>query len=197
MNRDHFLFLVIGLLTGFLGGYIAHEMMAAVQPPPLSATATPEASGDPHAGLGTPATPVPQVADINRLRAVLEQDPENRDALLTLANLNFDIGAWDRAVELYQRYLTLDSSNPDVLTDLGIALRSLGRPDEALERFREANRLRPDHWQSLFNEAVVHAFDRSDFAAAEAALERLRQIAPGNPDVARLAQEIESRRTAG
>jgi len=195
VNRDHLLFLLIGLLTGFLGGYISHEMMAAVQPPPLSATTA--GAADPHAGLGSAAEPVPQVADINRLRAILEQDPENRQALLTLANLNFDIGAWDRASELYERYLGLDPGDPDVLTDLGIALRSQGRTDEALERFREANRLQPGHWQSLFNEAVVHAFDRSDFAAAEAALERLRQIAPGNPDVARLAQEIESRRNAG
>jgi hypothetical protein len=193
VNRDNVLFLSIGLLAGFLVGYIAHETMSAVQPPRL-ATGVVSAAGEPH-----PPVPAegggPQVEDINRLKQIVESEPENRQALLTLANMNFDIGNWARAEELYQRYLTLDPGNPDVLTDLGIAVRSQGDFTRALELFGQAKEIRPDHWQAVFNEIVVLAFDLSDFTAADERIEILRRLAPGNPDVDRLVQEVERLRT--
>ncbi len=33
MNRDHALVLVVGLLVGFVAGYLVHEVMASSQPP--------------------------------------------------------------------------------------------------------------------------------------------------------------------
>lgn len=194
MNRENALFLLVGLLAGFLVGYLAHEAMSGVQPPRL-ATSTAPAAGDPHVGVeGAPGGG--QMPDLNRLREVLERDPENGEALLSLANMNFDIGAWPRAQELYERYLRLDPRNPDVLTDLGISLRSQGQLDAALERFREARQIDPTHWQSIYNEVVVHAFDRGDFAAADSALAELRSRAGSTPEVERLAEEIERRRSA-
>ena len=194
MNRDHALFLLIGLLAGFLGGYVAHEMMAETQPAriaPGAAAAAPHPPADGESGAP------PAMAEINRLRAVVESDPGNREALLALANMNFDIGGWARAQELYERYLELDPDNPDVLTDLGIAVRSQGEPARALELFRRAQSLRPGHWQSIFNEVVVLAFDLRDFATADSKLLELRRLSPGNPDVDRLAQEVQRLQSGG
>jgi tetratricopeptide (TPR) repeat protein len=191
VNRDNALFLLVGLLAGFLVGYLAHEAMAGVQPQRLAAGA----ATDPHAAAG-PAPGGGQMADLAALRETLEREPENREALLALANMNFDIGAWARAQELYERYLRLDPENADVLTDLGICLRSQGQIDAALERFREARRLRPTHWQSLYNEVVVHAFDRKDFAAAEPVLAELVRQAGDSPEVQRLVAEIERLKSA-
>lgn len=202
MNRDHGLFLLIGLLAGFLVGYIAHEQVAGVQPARIApggvdaaGPMTAAAGGAPVAGA--PGGADPRMAEIQRLRAVLEQNPDDRDALLTLANLNFDIQNWPRAQELYERLLKLDPSNPDVMTDLGIALRSQGQFPRALELFRAARQLQPAHWQSLFNETIVLAFDLKDFAGAEKAIAELRVAAPGNPDVQRLADEVKRLRESG
>lgn len=192
MNRENALFLLVGLLAGFLVGYLAHEAMAGAQPPRMAAGAV---AADPHAGLEAPQAGG-QMADLNRLRDILEREPGNREALLTLANMNFDIGAWARAQELYERYLALDPGNPDALTDLGICLRSQGQLDAALARFQEARRIAPDHWQSLYNEVVVHAFDRQDFAAAEPLLAELRARAGNSPEVERLVAEVERRKSA-
>ena len=193
MNRDNALFLLVGILAGFLAGYLAHEAMSAVQPSRAAAGAA--AAAAPHPPIGG-AEPAPAMSEINRLREQVERDPNDRGALLALANMNFDIGNWARAQELYERYLELDPDNPDVLTDLGIAIRSQGDFQRALDLFRRAKRLRPDHWQATFNEVVVLAFDLSDFAAAERLLGDLRRLAPGNPDVERLAQEVQRRREA-
>jgi tetratricopeptide (TPR) repeat protein len=201
VNREHALFLLVGVLAGFLAGYLAHEAMTGVQPARLAPGAT--AAAAPHPPVAPPggATPggageAPAMAEINRLREQLERNPNDRQALLALANLNFDIGGWARAQELYERYLELEPDDPDALTDLGIALRSQGQSERALELFRRAREIRPEHWQSTFNEVVVLAFDLEDFRAAEERLAELRRLAPGNADVERLAEEVARRRDA-
>lgn len=195
MNRDSLQFLAVGLVAGFLVGYVVQEQIAGVQPQRLAPGASPQAA----AGAPPTAAPGrdPRMAEIERLRARLEQEPNDREALLTLANLNFDISNWPRAQELYERYLTLDPGNPDVLTDLGIALRSQGQFERALEQFRAARVKDTRHWQSRFNEAVVLAFDLKQLDAADAIVAELRGLAPGNADLDRLAGEIAKLRTAG
>lgn len=203
MNRDSALFLLIGLLAGFLAGYILQEEMAEVQPARVvaGASAVPAAPGSSAATAGPSlngaetASAAP-MAQIEELRRRVEQDPSDVDATLALANLNFDIQNWARARELYERALALRPGDPDVLTDLGISLRALGEFDVALERFRAAQEISPAHWQSRFNEIVVLALDRNDLAAADARLAELQALAPGNADVARLAEEIRRRKAS-
>jgi len=197
LNRDNVLFLVIGLLGGFLAGYLAQESMAPLQPARLAAPAEGfhgvGAAGAPPAGDANAAAS----AEIERLRQALEADPKDAAALVALANLNFDIQRWDRARELYERYLELRPEDADAHTDLGICLRAAGDFQAALARFARAQELAPDHWQSLYNEVVVRAFDLGDPAAAMPVLERLERLAPGNPDVARLAGEVRNRQGTG
>jgi Flp pilus assembly protein TadD len=198
LNRDHLLFLLIGLLGGFLAGYLAHEAMAGVQPARVAAgtaaAAPPSMAPNVAPGAAAPAGAAPAGADpmaeVTALREAIERDPNDADAILRLANLSFDIQRWERAGELYARYLELRPGDPDVLTDLGITLRARGEFARALERFREAQSRAENHWQSRYNEVVVLAFDLKDYAAAERALAAIESRNPGNPDVARLAAEV-------
>jgi tetratricopeptide (TPR) repeat protein len=195
LNRDHALFLLIGLLAGFLGGYLAHEAVVGVQPARVAAGSSAgapfagadSASAAPNAGAAAAGAPMEQV---RRLQAALEKNPNDTDAMVQLANLEFDIQRWDSAAELYQRYLTLKP-------DLGITLRAKGQFDEALDLFRKAAKSSPTHWQSVFNEVVVLAFDKKDLTAAARALTELEARAPGNADVARLASEVARLKDSG
>lgn len=194
MNRDNALFTVIGLLGGFIAGYVLHEQMSAVQP------ARRIAGGAAATQVTGAAPPAPSAApagmEMERLRARLEADPNDAVAILQLANLNFDIQNWARARELYERHLKLQPGNPDVLTDLGICLRAQGDFQAALARFHEAQGLSPGHWHSRFNEVVVLTFDLKDFAQAERKLAELEKLAPGDANVSRLAAELRKLRDA-
>ena len=170
--------------------------MSGVQPARVAAGVV----AGPGPGEPAPVAPPPAapMEEINRLRAAIEKDPNDKDSILRLANLNFDIERWDRAAELYETYLKLQPDDPDVLTDLGITFRARGDFQRALGLFRRAQEVAPAHWQSRFNEAIVLGFDLRDLAAAEQVLIALQQLAPGNPDVERLATELRKRRdTAG
>jgi tetratricopeptide (TPR) repeat protein len=199
LSRDHFLFLLIGVLTGFLAGYLVHEAVVGVQPPRVAAGAA-MAAGDttsPGDAGGAPAAGAqPPMAEVNRLRDILAKTPDDPQALSELANLEFDIQNWSRAEELYQHFLKVHPGDPDVMTDLGITLRAQGKFDQALELFRKVAADHPDHWQSRFNEVVVLAFDKKDLKGAKLALAGLQKLAPDNPDVARLATEVDRLETS-
>jgi len=218
VNRDNLLFLFFGLLLGFVGAYLAFEAIAAKQPPrrvagmpiedpnagsgdattPLSA---PDASGAPGmggapTGDGAPRAAGPGMEEIRKLKEYVDQHPEDADAVRKLANLNFDIGNWTRARDLYLQYAKVAKPDADLLTDLGITHRELGESEQALARFREAEKLAPEHWQSRFNQAIVLGLDLGRFDEAVAVLDQLRQTQPGNPEIDRLKGEIEKRRKA-
>ncbi len=235
MNKDNVLFAVIGILLGFISGYLLHEVMAARQPPRLrpgdvaAATAgAPEgamdanaagaagAAGSPGApdgsgALGEPAATAAgaagaaagasggagaPMAAIQQLREYVEKNPNDADAVLKLANANFDIHRWDRARELYTQYLKLKPDQPDILSDLGITYRELGQFDQALEQFQKAEKLAPTHWQARYNQAVVLGIDLKRYDDAQKVLADIEKLQPGNPDVAKLAAEVDRRRKA-
>lgn len=205
MSRDNVLFIVIGILIGFIAGYLLQEVMAVRQPPRL--VHGEEASG------GQPAAPAPgepgsaggvgrqqameaRLEEIRSLESHLASDPEDTDALLRLANLSFGVERWSRCVDSFEKYLELRPATPDILSDMGVCYRGVGRLERALDLFDRAHEMEPDHWQSRFNEVVVLAFDRRDFDAAEDVLDELRSIQPENPAVERLAEEVARQRSA-
>jgi len=192
MNREHGLVLLVGLLGGFLLGYLAKEQMDGVQPARLAAATgvVPGGPSGPAGPAGPDAAGANPMAEVNRLQQAIAANPEDADSILRLANMSFDIQRWERAGELYERYLALRPGDPDVLTDLGITRRARGDFDGALELFAQAQGIAPDHWQARFNEVIVRAFDQRDLPGATRALAELEARRPGDPDVARLAEEV-------
>jgi len=207
LNKDNLLFAIFGILIGFLAGYMLQEAMAARQPARRMAgdiSGAPQAPQAPQIGgpTGAPAMPqgagggAPVMEAIQRLRERVDANPNDADAVLELANANFQIQRWDRAIELYERYVKLRPGTPDILSDMGVTQRELGRFDKALDLFRQAQKIDPAHWQSVYNEVVVLAFDLHQYDRAGEALARLRKMQPSNPDIERLAGEIERRKKA-
>lgn len=198
MDRDHFLFVFIGLLVGFIGGYLAHEVMQQHQPVPasrLAASAGAAGGGQaamPQAAGGGEAPQAP-MEQVQRLRQYVADNPDDLDAVRLLANLNYDISNWSRAAELYERFLEGHPEDADVRVDLGACYRNMNRHQDALEQFREVLKRDPEHWQALYNEVLVLAFDLGDGPAAREAMARLQTSQPDNEDVSRLAAELDRR----
>lgn len=207
MSRDNVLFIVIGILIGFIAGYLLQEVMASRQPPRLvhgqdgaagpgaAAPGQPGATG-PEGGAGQQQAMEARMEEIRNLEGYLASNPEDADAILRLANLSFDVESWSRCVESFEQYLELRPADPDILSDMGVCYRGVGQLDHALELFDRAHRMEPDHWQSRFNEVVVLAFDQRDFDAAEDVLDELRSLQPDNPAVEQLAEEVARQRSA-
>jgi len=76
------------------------------------------------------------------------------EGALALGNWNYDHKAWQKAIDAYQRAISLGLDNADVRTDLGNALRFSGEPQKALEQYQTARRQNPQHENSLCNMAT-------------------------------------------
>ena len=78
-------------------------------------------------------------------------------AALQLGHWHYDRQRWAPAVEQYETALRLGIDNPDVRTDLGNCYRFLGQPEKAREQYERSQRQNPQHENSLFNLAALHA----------------------------------------
>lgn len=201
MRRDQLVFLCGGFAFGLLFGF---GLFQAIRSEPVlqASSAGAEAIGRPQgppsptqmsqpaAGSTAAAGGAPMVAEINRLKQRLESAPEDLQTILRLADIYHQAAMWDQSARYYERAVTLNGNDADVLTDLGICYRNLREFDRALEQFAQAHRVNPGHWQSLFNGAVVAAFDLGHFDRAVEAIQQIESIAPRpeNLDAARLQE---------
>jgi tetratricopeptide (TPR) repeat protein len=191
VQRENLAFLAAGLAFGMLLGFaVYHAVATAPDPHALpAAQAAAEAPRGPQAptAMGGPNVDggAPMLAEINRLKRVLQDEPESPAALLRLANLYQDAAMLPQAIDYYERYLKVRSDDANVLTDLGICYRGVREFERAIELFAEAQRVDPRHWQSLFNTVVVAVFDLGQLDRASTALQSIEAIDPPPPDLDR------------
>jgi tetratricopeptide (TPR) repeat protein len=202
MNKDHARFLISGILFGFLVGYIVaygviepRVKMIADRPPEagnLGMTAAaigPAVGGAPGGAMpgaapggapGMPAGADAQMAkvfeQIAALKAAIEKNPKDADALTRLGNFYQDAGKFEEAVGFYRRVLEMRPKDVNVRTDMGICLREMGRANEAIQEFRKSLETDPNHWQTWLNVAIVSLVDLNDPEAAAAALGKVETL---------------------
>jgi len=196
---------VVGILLGFFFGYLIGQKQAVVPA---------RQAGNPHAGVpgappltGQPAMPPeggrtaatanPRLLEQAReLETLIAQDPTNYDHLVQMANTQYDLNDFVKAAGYYEKARAIKDESPDVLTDLGVCYKETGKAQQALELFDRAADMRPEHWQSRYNAAVVRLFDLNDAAGARVEVEKLKKLqgkVPNIPDLTGLEGEIAKR----
>ena len=177
-NRDQFSGLAVGLSAGLLvavlAGLFGYQIGRAGRVlrddgEPVSAAAASPATAAAPAAPAPAGVPLDASQQIAAATQVVQSDPKNRQAWVALGNLYFDTHQPQKSIDAYARALELQPDDPDVLTDQGVMFRAAGAYDKAVANFQKANRLRPDHLQSLYNLGVVYAFDLKDVPKAEEA----------------------------
>jgi len=138
--------------------------------------------------------------EIRLSKSILEKDPNNLQALISLGNAYFDTDQYQQAIDAYSKALSIDPKNPDVRTDMGIMYRKLGQFDKALEALRQASLDSPRHLNSRFNLGVVLKYDKKDFQGAIQAWEEFLKLEqfmdPDDERVPMVKQEIQAMKAA-
>ncbi len=149
-------------------------------------------SGKPAGSSAESAADAAFIQNEAALRASLQSNPGDLNALIQLGNLYYDHGRYRDAIEWYGKALEIDPKNADVRTDRGTSYWSLGQADAAIAEFQRALASDPSHAQTLYNLGVVYLNGKNNPAEARKAWERLLATNPNYPDRARLQQEIAS-----
>ena len=162
MQKDKVILLVVvSLLIGFIAGAVTGIKFA---PGTLHPAGTEAASQSQPAGM-------PSEEETRALERVVEREPNNLQAVISLGNKYFDAHQYRKAIDLYSRALKIDPKNADVRTDMAIMYRSLKEYDAAVRELKEAAAQNPGHVNSRYNLGIILLHDKKDIPGAIAAWE--------------------------
>lgn len=159
-------------------------MPGSEHPSEVEAAPEPEASPDTAAEAvdtpesvaeeETPTPPPNNLEELARLREALHMDLHGIDARLKLANLLYQIGDAEAAIDEYRTLLRFHPDEALGHLGLGIALMAKQEWKTALGELQEAARLDPNLVQAHFSMGTIHYTRGSPLAAAKSYREALR-----------------------
>ncbi len=101
-------------------------------------------------------------AHLAALNERIKSSPDEPGPYIEAGNILFDNNQFEDGLDYYRGALKLTGEEPNLLTDMGVANRKLGRPEKAADFFRRAMKADPQHQQSAYNLGVVLLHDIKD-----------------------------------
>jgi len=103
------------------------------------------------------------------LDKILHRDPEHRDSIILLAELELEQDQSENAVEILRKGIAAHQKDAEMSYKLGLALESAGEQSEALHHFHVAVQLAPQEkkYAEVFKHAEEHARQSGTVAAEE------------------------------
>lgn len=139
MNKENFLFSVIGLLLGCIIGFVFANSInqSAVKPmtaaPPIDAANSAIPPG--HPAIGDPSAMQPQVqAAIDKANA----EPDNFEAQIKAAEMYYQIQRFDSAIEFLKRANKIKPEDYDTIVNLGNAYFDAAKYEDAEKSYTAA-----------------------------------------------------------
>ncbi len=138
MNKENFLFSVIGLLLGCILGFMFANSInqSAVKPttvPPIDAANSAIPPG--HPAIGDPGAMQPQVqAAIDKANA----EPDNFEAQIKAAEMYYQIQRFDAAIEFLKRANKIKPEDYDTIVNLGNAYFDAAKYEDAEKSYSAA-----------------------------------------------------------
>lgn len=185
MTRENFLFGIIGVLLGFILGFMLHGVMSQRDAERASASTQQRqqlpADHPPldNAGSDNPQQQMEQVqATIARAR----NNPKDFEAQINAARLEYQIQQYDEAIKFLLTANQLKPDNYDVLVMLGEANMDAQHWDAAEKWYKAAQTKNPKDVAVAASLAFV-GLQRGDVKAAERAIANLEKLSPDSPDL--------------
>ena len=183
MTRENILFAIIGILLGFIVGFMFASSMSQRIPEPQVASRSQAMPAD-HPPVGAQSGPDPQAVR-EQVAASLEKarnEPKNFDAQVKAAELYYQIGRYDQAIEFLLKANQIQPSDYRTVTLLGLTNLDAGHYETAETWYRAALKMRQDDVMVLAGLAAA-TLERGDAKAAEDAIAKLEKVDPNSEDL--------------
>ncbi|HUK57262.1 MAG TPA: tetratricopeptide repeat protein [Nitrospiria bacterium] len=116
----------------------------------------------------------------------IDQEPNNVDALLGLANANFMIQRFEKSQEYYDRALKSDPKNVNARLSLANCYIFMQKPDEAIKQLDQILAMQKDYPEALYNKGLILLQSKQDPVGAK---QVWTQLISAHPDH-ELAQQV-------
>lgn len=196
MNRDNFLFAIIGALLGFIIGFMLHGVMTE-RDAATRAGATPAQQGQlppNHPPVGSDAgdggDPQQTFAQVQQAMKTALENPKDFDAQLTAAKLEYQIQRFDAAIEYLLKANQLRPTDYETIALLGEANMDAGHYDAAEQWYRAALVKKPKDIPTLDGLCFV-LLSKGDAKGAEAQMNKLAELDASNQDLPQFRNKLE------
>lgn len=198
MTRDNLLFAIIGVLLGFIIGFMFSSGMNQRYGP---GAATPASNAQnlpadhPPIQAGDPQNPQAIFAQVQASMKKAREEPNNFDAQVEAARLEYQIQRYDQAVEFLLKANQLKPEDYQVIVMLGAANLEGGHYDMADKWYKIALAKKPEDVGVLASLAYMQ-LQKGDARAAEKAIASLEKVDPTNQDLPQFRDKLTSLQSA-
>jgi tetratricopeptide (TPR) repeat protein len=192
MTRENILFAIIGILLGFIVGFMFASSMSQRKPEPQAARSQAMPADHPPVG-GAQSGPDPQAVR-EQVAASLEKarnEPKNFDAQVKAAELYYQIGRYDQAIEFLLKANQIQPTDYRTVTLLGLTNLDAGHYETAEKWYRAALKMRQDDVMVLAGLAAA-TLEKGDAKAAEDAIAQLEKVDPNSEDLPNFKSKLAS-----
>ena len=191
MTRENLLFAIIGILLGFIVGFMLASSIGQKQAMQQATAGRPAMPSD-HPPLGAQQNAADPQAVRNQVTASLEQarnEPGNFDAQAKAADLYYQIGRYDQGIEFLIKANQLRPSDYETVVKLGVFNLDAGHFAQAEKWYRAAMKMRSDDVMVLAGLAAV-TLEQGDARAAEDAIAQLEKVSPNAVDLPQFRDKL-------
>jgi len=194
MSRENILFAIIGLLLGFIVGFMfASSMSQKAAMPALAGSAQGLPADHPPVGGAQGAAPNPQAMQA-QVQASIEKarnEPENFEAQIAAADLYYQIQRYDQALEYLLKANQLKPTDYRTVVLLGMVNLDATHYDQAEKWYRAALKMKQDDVMVLAGLAAT-TLQKGDAKAAEVAIAQLEKVDPNSEDLPQFRDKLAS-----
>ncbi len=193
MTKDNLMFAIIGLLLGFIIGFMVHSVMSQREAAPRSPMQQTQSMPPNHPPVAGDQGSDPQqvFAQVQEAMKQAREQPNNFDAQITAAKMEYQIQRYDQSIEYLLKANQLHPDDLDVVAMLGEANMDGGHFDVAEKWYRAALLKKPDNMPVLDGLCAV-LLSKGDAKAAEEAINKLAKIDPTNQDLPQFRDKLAS-----
>jgi tetratricopeptide (TPR) repeat protein len=192
MTRENLLFAIIGVLFGFIVGFIfASTMNQRYGPAAPAALSSGQMPADhppvgPNAGTQNPGGMQAEIAtQLEKARS----EPKNFEAQIKAAELYYQIQRYDPAIEFLLKANQLKPDDYQTLVALGLVNLDAGHYDIAEKWYRAALLKKSDDVVTLAGLAAA-TLGKGDAKAAEQAIANLEKVDPSSQDLPQFKDKL-------
>jgi len=190
MNRDNLLFTIIGLLLGFIVGFMLASSWTQREATIAGTTRTQNLPPDhPATGNNQPNTPGQMQAEVTAALDQARKEPNNFDAQLKAAELYYQIQRYDDAIVYLIKANQLQPDNYETVANLGMVNMDAGHYESAEKWYEAALTKKPEDVRVLDGLCVVY-LEQGKAKEAEAAIAKLAKADANNTDLAQFRERL-------
>jgi tetratricopeptide (TPR) repeat protein len=193
MTRENLLFSIIGLLLGFIVGFMFASSMNQKYGPGVQATTSTQSLPSDHPPVGSNATGTQGGMQPNVMAAIekARNEPKNFEAQIKAAELYYQINMYDQSIEYLLKANLLKPTDYQTVVFLGMVNLDAGHYDTAERWYKAAMKMKTDDIMVLSGMAAT-MLQKGDAAAAEDAITKLEKVDPNSVDLPNFKSKLAS-----